>query len=142
MPTNARPESIDLRLAWLHAVFCGLSVTLLVAVLLYLRRIDWLDRFTMSCMMAYAALMHASLAQAFRRGEAWAREGSIHLALLMMMAAPFGTVIGALMLWGVWGRDRPLPRRKPQVPLIEAWPEADRLQARNTANDAPPGSGA
>jgi O-antigen/teichoic acid export membrane protein len=141
MPANARPESVDLRLAWMHAVLCVLSVALLVALQLFLRGSDWLDRLAMSCTLAYAALIHARLVLAFRRGEAWAREGSIHVALLMM-AAPFGTVIGALMLWSVWGRDRPLPRRKPQVPLIDAWPEADRLRARVAEGRGAPGTDA
>jgi hypothetical protein len=57
-----------------------------------------------------------------------------------MAAMPFGTFVGVLMLWTVWGRDRPLPRRKPQVPLIEAWPEADRLRARAAEDRAAPES--
>lgn len=141
MAIPARPEPADLRMAWVHMVLCGLSVAVLVALQVYMQGTDWLDRLAASSSLAYAVLMHALLAQSLRRGEAWAREGSAKVAIMMMMAAPFGTVIGALMLWGVWGRDRPLPRRKPQVPLIEAWPEADRLRARNAANDTAPGSG-
>lgn len=130
MTIPARPEPVDLRMAWVHMVLCGLSIIVLVALQVYMQGTDWLDRLAVSSSLGYAALMHAHLAQALRRGEPWAREGSAKVAIMLMMAAPFGTVIGALMLWTAWGRDRRLPRRKPQVPLIEAWPEADRLRTR------------
>jgi hypothetical protein len=69
MTMPAHPEPADLRLAWIHIVLCGLSVALLVAVVVYGSGIHWPDRFAMSCTLAYAALMHAHLAQALRRGE-------------------------------------------------------------------------
>jgi len=131
MAIPARPEPLDLRLARIHAGLGALCLLALVAMLVGIGMDDGARHLPVAGMLAYGMLLHGGLVLGLRKGQAWAREESIRVAMLLLVAPPFGTVVGVWMLWSIWRRDRRLPRPRPRVPLIEAWPDPDRGQARD-----------
>lgn len=138
MAIPARPEPADLRMAWVHTVLAALCLVLVVAAIATLNTGNWERRLATTGFFAYSMLLHACLAWGLRRGEAWTREGSIEAAMRLLLAFPFGTIIGAVMLAHAWSDGHRTPRPKPRVPLIEAWPEADRVRAARDRSE--PGS--
>lgn len=130
MTIPARHGPAELSMAWMHAMFGAVCLVLTVFAIASLNVANWERRLVTIGILAYSSQLHARLAWGLRRGEPWTREGSMQAAIHLLAAFPFGTIIGAVMLTHAWANGYRTPRRKPQVPLIEAWPEADRLRAR------------
>jgi hypothetical protein len=115
---------------FLHACFGVLTATVVGAVLVGTRwsSVDLrnLDGYWPLLLLAYSVFLHAVIAVAAWRRKPWVFEKSEELALLLLMAAPFGTISGLIILVAHWRDRAEIARRPRQVPLTEGWPDSDR----------------
>jgi hypothetical protein len=140
MSIPARRGPAQVSMAWMHVMFGAVCLVLTVYAIASLNAANWERRLMTIGVLAYSTQLHARLAWGLRRGEPWTREGSMQAAIRLLAAFPFGTIIGTVVLTHAWADGHRTPRRKPQVPLIEAWPEPDRLRARAAEDRAAPES--
>lgn len=86
---------------------------------------------TAATMMIYAMSTHLLVAAGAWKREPWIFEKSIVLGFALLFALPLGPLMGLVILKANWPRDRAIARRRPQIPLSEAWPESfDKTKER------------
>lgn len=84
-----------------------------------------------SAMMIYAMAIHLLVAAGAWRREPWIFAESIGIGFSLLFALPLGPLMGLVILKANWPHDRAIARRRPQVPLSEAWPESfDKTKER------------